>query len=211
MIVTAPCPSTSLQPDLRTPTWLNLPLVGEDFLIERAQSGDLEAYNQLVLLYQDRVYRHALWMLTDEPAAEDAAQEIFLLVYRKLHTFHGGPFRPWLMRIATNYCLDQIRAARRHTCLAFSQFETDDDEVEPYWVRDSGATPEQVVERAETADRLACAIRSLAPIYRTAILLVDVQELDYSEAATIMGMPVGTLKSRVSRARKMLRDALAAR
>lgn len=177
-------------------------------LISLAQRGDLNAFNQLVLTYQEAVYRQAMWMMNEEEAAEDATQEAFLNAYRKLHTFHGGPFRPWILRIVTNYCLDQIRAATRRPTINLDQFDPYGDEMEPFWMKDPAESPEQFVERAETNDAIAHAIQRLSPEYRTAVILIDLQELDYQEVSTILGVPLGTLKSRVARARAKLRDDL---
>ncbi len=100
--------------------------------IWQAQNGNLEAFNKLVLIYQDRVYSQALWLLNDEAKAEDASQEAFLLAYRNIQKFNGNSFRAWLMRITTNYCLDQIRAAKRRPAQPLDLIDEDGEEFEPY-------------------------------------------------------------------------------
>ena len=119
MIASIPYPSTCSLQEAPLVNLLDNPMTLENQRIQQAQIGDLEAFNELVLAYQDRVFRQALWMLKDETAAEDACQEAFLRAYRKIGTFHGGPFHPWLSRIVTNVCLDQIRMSKRKPCNAF--------------------------------------------------------------------------------------------
>ena len=181
----------------------------EDTLIHQAQNGSLEAFNELVLSHQDLVYRHAVWMLKDEDAAEDAVQESFIKAYRKLHTFQiGKPFHSWMLRITTNHCLDMIRKTTRHTCLPLELTNAYDEEMETSWIKDSSDTPEQAVEKAETERKIASAIQQLAPKYRSVVILVDLHELDYAEASAILNIPLGTMKSQLSRARNQLRKVL---
>lgn len=177
----------------------------QDQRIRRAQNGDLEAFNELVLLYQDSVYRQARWILNEEEAAEDATQEAFLLAYRKIHTFHGGPFRPWLLTIATHCCINQIRAAKRRPCQTPHFINADGEETELDWVKDPGDSPEKVIERTETKEEILRAIQQLTPEYRMTVILVDLQDLNYTEAADVLHLPLGTFKSRLARAREKLR------
>lgn len=176
----------------------------EDRLIHQAQNGNLEAFNQLVLIYQDHVFRQALWILKDEAAAEDAAQEAFLIAYRKLNTLRGGTFRPWLLRITTNYCLDQLRIAKRRPAEPLERYDDEGEEIEPYWLRDPSETPEQALERAELQEEILRSVEKLSWEFRLPIILADVQELNYEEASAVMQLPVGTFKSRLSRARQKL-------
>jgi RNA polymerase sigma-70 factor, ECF subfamily len=180
----------------------------EDEVIYSSQRGDLDAFNRLVLAYQDVVFRQAYWMLSEEEAAEDAVQEAFLRAYEKLNSFHGGSFRAWLLRITTNYCLDQIRSTSNHPKLPLEQFNEDGEEIEPNWLKDPRETPEQVMERVETGQRIANAIQRLNPVFRCVVILVDLQELDYAETSTVLHIPVGTVKSRLARARNQLREDL---
>ena len=185
------------------------PCSREDHLIEKAQNGDLEAFNELVLAYQDLVYRQALWILKEEEAAEDAVQDTFLKAYRKINTFlRGRPFRSWLLKITTNQCLDMIRKANRHPWLPYERTDPDGNQMDASWIKDPTDTPEQAVEKAEVGQRIAHAIRLLAPEYRTVVILADLQQLDYAEVSAILDVPLGTMKSRLSRARRQLRDAL---
>ncbi len=184
------------------------PSAAQDQRIRQAQNGDLEAFNELVLIYQDSVFRQALWVLNEEEAAEDATQEVFLMVYRKIQSFHGGPFRPWLLRITTNYCIDQIRAAKRRPCQPLNFVNEFGEETEAYWIKDPSDSPEKVIERTETGDEILRCIRRLPTDYRMVVILIDLEDLDYQQAAAVLNLPLGTFKSRLSRARKMLRDDL---
>jgi RNA polymerase sigma-70 factor, ECF subfamily len=187
------------------------PAVTEDQSIRKAQKGDITAFNELVLIYQDRVFRQALWILHDDAAAEDACQETFLRAYRSIHTFRGGPFRPWLLRIATNYCIDQIRTARRRPVQPLTPSNSDGEEIEPSWLKDPGDPPEKQAERTETIDEIFRSIQKLAPEFRVPIILVDLQDMNYAEASAVLQLPLSTFKSRLWRARRKLREDLSKR
>jgi RNA polymerase sigma-70 factor, ECF subfamily len=184
-------------------------LMDDALLIERARKGDLNAFNELVLTYQDVVYRQAFWILHDERAAEDATQEAFLRAYLNLDSFRGGPFRPWMLRITTNYCLDQIRRQKTRQTIALEEYNQDGEEIEnsPHLI-DSAAPIEELIERSDQEAAILDSINQLPSEYRVAIIMVDLQGLDYNEAAKALGVPMGTFKSRLSRARGQVRDLL---
>jgi RNA polymerase sigma-70 factor (ECF subfamily) len=169
----------------------------------------LEAFNELVMTHQDAVYRQALWILHDEAAAEDAAQEAFLRAYHAWNSYDGGPFRPWILRITTNYCLDQLRRIKAHPHTSLELYTPEDEEIEtPSWMNDPNACVEEICERAELHRHIWNSIRRLSPEYRLPVILVDLQDMDYAEAATVMGIPLGTFKSRLARARVQLQKWL---
>ncbi len=180
------------------------PVTQDDQLIRQAQKGNLEAFNQLVLLYQNQVFRQAMWILNDQAAAEDATQEAFLRAYSRIDTFRGGPLRPWLLRIVTNYCLDQLRYTQRRPSQPLVGHDEQEEDYEPAWLRDQNDSPEQAVERSELTEDIIESVKKLAWEYRMPIILVDLQDLDYEEASTIMHIPLGTFKSRLARARQKL-------
>jgi RNA polymerase sigma-70 factor (ECF subfamily) len=182
----------------------------EAFAVECAQRGDLEAFNDLIVKYQDRVYRQAFWILGDEAAAEDAAQEAFYRAYRKIHTYCGSSFRAWILRITTNYCLDQLRRQKSfHRTPTISWEQMDDDGTEhAWWMAASLPTPEQSVEHDELSAVIQQSLLRLSPEDRTPIILIDIQEMNYQEAAEAMRVPMSTFKSRLSRARAKLLYAL---
>jgi RNA polymerase sigma-70 factor, ECF subfamily len=179
------------------------------FHTDRTHHADLETFNQLILEHQDAVYRQAYWILGEPEAAEDATQEAFLRAYQNFKSYNGGPFRPWILRITTNYCLDQIRRRKVRQTISLEPFNEYEEEVEsPTWLRDPGASVEEMMEREEEEARITNAIRQLPQDYRMAIIMVDVQQLEYREAASVMGVPLGTFKSRLWRGRLELQKRL---
>ncbi len=181
----------------------------ENALINRARQGDLDAFNQLVLAYQDLAYHCAYRIMGESDAAEDATQEAFLSAFRKLHTYRGGSFRAWLLRIVTNRCYDDLRYARRRPVADLHPAGRDGEEIEsPPWLADPGESPEERVLRQELNAAIQHCLQALPPNFRTVAVLVDVQGLDYEEASQAIGKPLGTVKSRLSRARARLRDCL---
>ncbi len=181
----------------------------EQGLIHDAQRGDLEAFNRLVLAYQDAIYTHAYRMLGDESAADDAAQEAFLAAYRSIKSFRGGSFRAWLFRIVTNQCYDEIRRQQRRPTTPLEPLDADDEEVEsPKWIGDNSNSPEEKIDQQALREAIQHCLNHLPPEFRSVVLLVDVQGLDYAEAAQILGKPVGTIKSRLARARVRMQHCL---
>jgi RNA polymerase sigma factor (sigma-70 family) len=181
----------------------------ESSLIASARRGDLESFNQVVLAYQDLVYYQAYRLMGETRAAEDAAQEAFLTAFRKLESYRGGSFKVWLLRIVTNICYDQLRWEKRHPAVSLDPVDAQGDQIDsPQWLVDPGETPESATERSELRETLQGYINQLPVYARTVLVLVDIQGLDYSEAATVMGVSIGTVKSRLARARKRIRDSL---
>ena len=175
-------------------------------LVEEAKGGRLDAFNHLVAEYQTSVYNLAFRMLTDPAVAEDVAQDTFVAAFRKIHTFHTGNFRAWLMRIAANACRDHLRSARVRRNVSLEALE----ESPSFVVTDTGGTPEAYALRRELVGMIQETLGRLPADQRLAVVLVDVQEYSYGEAAQIMGVPIGTVKSRLSRGRLTLRDHLLA-
>jgi RNA polymerase sigma-70 factor (ECF subfamily) len=186
------------------------PMIGNDtFWIEQALNGDLEAFNQLVLKYQDLAYRQALLLCNDSWVAEETVQESFLKAFQNLRGFRGGSFRSWLMRIVTNTTYDVMRqTSRRPTQPLFPDDEDGDEMDSPAWLADPNVSVEGSVEQNEKAKVIHCALNELQDIYRHVITLIDMQDFDYEEAARALNIPVGTVKSRLARARLQLRDKL---
>lgn len=181
----------------------------ETALIQDAQKGDLAAFNRLVLAYQDLVFNQTYRMMGEMAAAEDAAQEVFISAYRNLGGFRGGSFKAWLLRIATNACYDELRRRQRRPTTPLEPVNEDDDEIEsPAWMADPAETPEQAAERSQLSDAIQDCLAGLPADFRAVVVLVDIQGLDYDEAAQTIHKPVGTVKSRLARARQRLRDCL---
>jgi len=192
------CAKPTMQMDSKT--------CAELMLIESTQRGDLAAFNELIEAHQDVVYRQAFWILGDVQAAEDAAQEAFFRAYRSIHSYNGLSFRAWVLKIASNYCLDQIRKQKRHAVVSIEREDEAGEELGEYDTRliDPSASPDQAVERAELGEVIQRCLMRLDPKYRVAITMIDLEEMNYQEAAHVLGMPIGSFKSRLFRARKLL-------
>jgi RNA polymerase sigma-70 factor, ECF subfamily len=178
-------------------------------LVRRAQAGEMPAFNSLVLRYQDAVYSLALRMLGSPAAAEDAAQEAFIRAYRRLETFRGGNFRSWLFSIVANLSRDELRRRARRPQLSLDAARDDPDRADLDPV-EPGPGPEAVAEQAELRALLEAALLTLPDDWREVVVLSDVQGLAYEEIAQVTGLALGTVKSRLSRARAHLRDTLRA-
>jgi len=178
-------------------------------LIAAAQKGSLEAFNALVLAYQSQVYNLARYILHDDASADDATQEAFIAAYRALSDFRGGSFRAWLMRIVTNACYDQLRLQKRRPTVSWDAFEELDEEANPYLV-DHGESPEERMQRGELGALLNRALAGLPQDQRMVLLLVDRLGYAYDEVAQVLNMHMGTVKSRLFRARARMREALLA-
>jgi RNA polymerase sigma-70 factor (ECF subfamily) len=181
----------------------------EPELISRSRDGDLDAFNVLVERHQRPLYNLCLRMLAAPEAAEDATQDAFIHAFRSISTFRGGSFRAWLFRIGANACYDEMR--RRRSRPAVSLDEPHDEENQPIDVPDTAPVPHERLERKELAEALQDALSRLTADQRLAIVLADVQGLDYSEIAVAMDCSLGTVKSRISRGRQQLRIILRAR
>ena len=178
-------------------------------LIQRARQGDLDAFNRLVLDYQDMLYNQAYRVIGEPDAAEDATQEAFISAYRKLHTYRGGSFKGWLLRIVTNACYDELRRRKRKPIAPLEPRNEDGEEFEsPDWMVDPGDSPEEFLQRRELAAAIQLCLDQLSTDFRLVVLLVDVQGLDYAEAAQVIEKPMGTVKSRLARARHRMQDCL---
>ena len=183
----------------------------ETTLIEAAQRGDLEAFNQLVLRYQNLLFGIALRLLNDEDVASDAVQEALISAFRRFHTFRGDSLRSWLARVVVNACYDEMRKKRRQHSVPLEQYNTEGDEIETsYWLVDSQADPELQFETTELEGAIQRSLNKLPAIYRLMLVLVDIEGMSYEEAAMAAHIPVGTVKSRLARARLQMQKSLQA-
>jgi RNA polymerase sigma-70 factor (ECF subfamily) len=181
----------------------------EAALIQEARQGDLDAFNRLVLEYQDLLYGQAYRMMGEAQAAADATQEAFISAFKKLDSYRGGSFKAWLLRIVTNACYDELRRQKRRPTTPLEPLDADDEEIEsPRWLADSGESPEESAERAELNQALRVCLDDLPDEFRAVVVLVDIQGLDYGEASQVIGKPLGTVKSRLARGRLRLRNCL---
>jgi RNA polymerase sigma-70 factor (ECF subfamily) len=183
----------------------------ETELIRAAQGGDLEAFNLLVPRYQNLLFRIALGLLHDEDAAADAVQDAFISAFHKIGTFRGVSLRSWLARVVINACYDEIRRKRRQQSVPLNPFNAEGDEIETSsWLADSQADPEVQYESKELDAAIQKSLDELPVVYRMVLVLVDVHGLSYEEAATAAGVPIGTIKSRLARARLQMQKSLQA-
>jgi RNA polymerase sigma-70 factor (ECF subfamily) len=181
----------------------------EQALIQDALDGNLNAFNTLVLHYQDIVYNVAYRIVGEPGAAGDASQEAFISAYEKLEQYRGGSFKAWLLRIVTNACYDELRRRQRHPVTPLEP-ELDDGEIleDPFWIEDESFTPEEQVEESELEKAIQECINRLEVKFRTVLVLVDVEGMDYETAADTVGTPLGTIKSRLARARERVQGCL---
>lgn len=182
-------------------------LENEAALIQAAQRGNLEAFNRLVLFYQDGVYSLTYRILAEPAAAADAAQETFIHAYRRLESYRGGSFRAWLLRIATNACYDELRRRKRRPAELIDDLpgaESDDGAPLPA----ESDMPEEAMQQAELNRAIERCIAALQADQRAVIVLSDIEGLSYQEIAGMTGANLGTVKSRLSRARASVRQCL---
>jgi RNA polymerase sigma-70 factor (ECF subfamily) len=181
----------------------------ESALIESAQRGDLDSFNTLILHYQDAVFHTALRILGDEDPAEDAAQEAFISAFRSLSSFRGGSFKAWLMRTVTNACYDELRRQKRRPTTPLEPESNEGEEIDsPRWLADPKMTPAEQLEADELEHAIQHCLNALPSDFRTVVVLADIQGMDYGEVATAVRVPLGTIKSRLARARLRLRECL---
>ena len=178
-------------------------------LVTRAMRGDLEAFNQLVLSYQDLAYGLARSLLDDPFHAEDVTQESFIKAFQKIRQFRGGSFRSWLLKIVTHTAYDHLRQYKRQVTVPLFPEDERGEEIEsPSWVADPGPSTEAIVEQGELSGTIQRLLDELPEAYRSVISLIDLYELDYKEAAEILNVPVGTIKSRLARARLQMKEKI---
>jgi RNA polymerase sigma factor (sigma-70 family) len=184
----------------------------ERSLVAAAQKGDVASFNQLVEQYQGRIYNLCYRMLGDAESAADVSQDTFLSAYRKLRSFRGGSFRSWLMRIATNACYDVLRSRkRRPTTSLDALLNPAPNEHTPFFEpADQSESPDESALRHELGAALVQGLAQLPDDQRLAIILCDIQGMQYQEVAEITASNLGTVKSRLSRGRARLRDILKA-
>lgn len=178
-------------------------------LIHDAQAGSLDAFNTLVLAYQDSLFNTALRILGDDDQAADATQDAFISAFRNINSFRGGSFKAWLMRTVTNACYDELRRKKRRPTVALEPDTDDGNEMDtPRWLADPGMSPEERVEADDVEHAIQHCLDALPTEFRTVVVLADIQGLDYIEVAASVKVPIGTIKSRLARARLRLRECL---
>jgi RNA polymerase sigma-70 factor (ECF subfamily) len=179
-------------------------------LVEVAQRGDVESFNELVRLFEGRVYNLCYRMLGDADSAADAAQDAFLSAFRNLRSFRGGSFRSWMLRIATNTCYDVLRVRKRRPSISLDMEADDELDSSPLQIADTAESPDDFAQRRELAAAIQAGLTALPDEQRIVLILSDIQGLAYEEIAQITNSNLGTIKSRLSRGRARLREVLKA-
>ncbi len=179
-------------------------------MIAAAQRGDVPAFNQLVRSYQDVVYHTAFRLMGDGDAASDATQDAFVSAFKNLRSFRGGSFKAWLLRIVTNSCYDQLRLKQRKPTASLDALLLDPDNPAPGLGEARDESPEAHAERAELDSIIQKGLDSMPEEQRVTLVLADIDGFAYEEIAQITGANLGTVKSRLSRARAHLREFLLA-
>jgi len=181
----------------------------EDGLVKRARAGDAVALEGLISSYEKRVYRFIYRTVGNVDDAADLTQETFLRVCACIKYFRGdSSFASWIYRIASNVCVDRLRRARRQTTLSLDAPVTlEDGECAPV-LKDDSPGPGDLAESADLKAFVLEGIRELPPDYRQVVILHDLHGLQYREIADIAGCPIGTVKSRLNRARLALKERL---
>jgi RNA polymerase sigma-70 factor (ECF subfamily) len=180
--------------------------MNEAAAIRAAQKGKLSAFNQLVMVHQRLAYNVAYRILNDGDLAADATQEAFIKAFKSIEQYRGGTFKSWLMRIVTNTCYDQLRYDQRRPTEALEPEDAEGDYA-PHLV-DPSEPPEDVTVQRELGEMLQSSLGLLPPDQRIVLILSDVEGFSYQEIAEITESNLGTVKSRLNRARAKLRELL---
>lgn len=179
-------------------------------LAQAAQHGDLNAFNHLVLTYQELAFNLAYRLLGDQDSASDATQNAFISAYKHINSYRGGSFKSWVMRIVTNTCYDELRRLKRRPTTPLEPYDDDsEEEIEsPSWLQDESPSPEAVLESNELENAIQKCLQKIHQDFRLVVVMVDIQGMDYQEVSDNTGLPLGTIKSRLARARGKLRICL---
>jgi RNA polymerase sigma factor (sigma-70 family) len=180
----------------------------EEWLIERARHGDLDAFNALVERYQTAIFNLCMRMLGRRDAAEDATQDTFLAAYKSVGKLQGAHIGAWFLRIAANACYDELRRRGRRPGTSLDALLDDPQRSFTPATREPG--PEDSVLHAEARRDIERALLQLPDDQRLAVILCDVEGLHYDEIAEVTRSSLGTVKSRISRGRSKMREILSA-
>lgn len=178
--------------------------VDENLLLTMAMGGDVDAFNRLVAIHQNAVYGFAMSLTRQHALADDVTQETFISAFRSISKMRGGNFRAWLLRIARNKAYDHFRRQNRR------RESSVDEEDAPFLatLTDDNPSPHAVAVNSELRDALEHCVGGLSEEHREVIVLIDVQGESYDDASAVCGVNIGTVKSRLNRARRRVRDCL---
>jgi RNA polymerase sigma-70 factor (ECF subfamily) len=181
----------------------------DNILIEKSQRGDREALNELIRKHQDRAYQYAFRLTRNPDIAADVVADAFVRINNALKNFKGNAaFTTWLYRIITNCYLDQRKREKGKGNLSLdSGFQQDDEDVTRE-IEDPGRTPDELVERNQREALLQKALAQLPEFQKSMIVMYHAEQLSYEEISESLDLPIGTVKSRLNRARMSLREIL---
>jgi len=178
-------------------------------LVVAALNENLDAFNELVLNHQDMIYNLAYAILRNPVSAEDVTQDTFIKAFEKLKGFRGGSFRGWLMRIVTNSAYDMLRRSKRRPTQPLFPADENGDELESaHWLIDRSVSVQDSAEQNEFSKHIAGLLDELPDVYRAILIMIDMYEFDYAEAANALNIPLGTVKSRLARARLQMKEKI---
>lgn len=181
----------------------------EQTLLDRCAKGDVRAFEELIEKYQQGIINHAYSLLLNREDAFDMAQETFVKAFCAVAEFNRqSSFKTWLYRIASNVCLDEIRRRRRRAAEVSLTLGGELGGAPQSDIASDSGNPEETAQQAFMRSEIEQAIEELAPEYRAVIVMREIDGMDYSEIAAALGCSLGTVKSRISRARAQLRQKL---
>lgn len=183
-----------------------MPLTDEEIIVEKASKGDLAAFEALVRAYEKRLYNTAFRMVSDSEEAMDIVQEVFLKTYQALPNFRGdSKFSTWVYRVCVNASLDYLRKRKKAKVYSLDKPVMFSDSQVQRQVEDTGDSTEDIVETKFLGESVLDILDGLEPHYRAVIVLCDIQGYSYKEISEILDVSLGTVKSRIHRARNALR------
>lgn len=178
----------------------------EKELVNKSKNGDMDAFSELIASYEKKIYNIALRMIGNREDAYDIAQEVCIKIYKNINSFkENSSFNTWVYRITSNVCIDEIR--KRKDTIPFTIVKDSSTEFEMP-IESPNNLPEDIIERKEKIEEIKKCIMELSPEYRIMIILRDVRGHSYEEISDILNLNLGTVKSRLSRARAILKDKL---
>jgi RNA polymerase sigma-70 factor (ECF subfamily) len=199
------------QSDPQTPRVRRVLSAADRMLITRAQSGDIAAFNDLIKQYQRVVFNFALRLTSDYDDANDVAQDAFIRAFNAINSFRGdASFTTWLFRITTNVFLDERKKRRAHPVSSLDEYVTINQDNVARQVEDPSPGPEAITTDKQRTAALETAIQKLPEYQRAMVVMYHLEQKAYEEIAEILEIPIGTVKSRLNRARLALKDLLSA-
>jgi len=185
--------------------------VNDHLLLESLRSGSEQAYEELLARFQQSVYTLAVRLLGNQAEAYDVVQEVFLKVFRNIEHFRGeSSLKTWIYRITVNEAHNARRWFSRHRSREVElDFETQDNRNWRETIADRGRSPYEVALDREQAGMIESALERINPVFREAVVLRDITDLSYDEISVVLGVSLGTVKSRILRGREALREQLA--